>query len=823
MFLENNNLAGDITSGLNPEQMSAVLHDKGPLLILAGAGSGKTRVITHRIAHLVRDLGVSPYRILALTFTNKAAAEMKNRIEGLIGADVGSLWVGTFHSLMVRILRRHIELLGFDRTFIILDTDDQLKVIRSCLDELNLDEKRYPAKALSSAISSAKNELTSAEEFELKSSSSGNFMRTETAKVYKLYQAKLKASSALDFDDILFFAVEIFRKYPDVLEHYRNKFEYILVDEYQDTNHAQYVIVELLAKKHGNLCVVGDDDQSIYAFRGANISNILDFEHDFKGCKVIKLERNYRSTGNILGAANSVIANNKGRKAKELWTSSDEGDLITYLRADNHVAEARFVASEIRRLVDFAGSCKYGDIAVLYRINALSRNFENELMAARIPFKLFGGMRFYERKEIRDIIAYMRLILVGDDMSFDRVVNVPRRGIGDVTKSAVFQAAASSGVSCLEAASDSMNIPELSRSAPKLINFYDLIQSFRYKLDENKMSLAAFFEYVQDESGMIQEIIEQRERDKHEDVKDRVETLKEHLSAVVEFEGQLSADMTGSITESAVIADADADANADATDDEFRDEDDHPITSLRDKLAKYIESISLYIDKDTVADEDDAVKLMTIHSAKGLEFDNVFMVGAEEGIFPGLRSINDLSGEAIEEERRLAYVSITRARKKLYITTAFERMLFGQTQIYPTSRFVLEIPSKYLNEISQRRSYQSQSQSQGPRLEHARQEGSSYFQSTLSKPFRDTVSRSASSPFGRPRNESSSRNAASSDQGDYLKSSDIRKGDIVAHSKFGKGIVRSLVPVANDAIIEIDFDDFGLKKMMVRQAKLSKA
>ena len=817
MFLENNNLAGDITSGLNPEQMSAVLHDKGPLLILAGAGSGKTRVITHRIAHLVRDLGVSPYRILALTFTNKAAAEMKNRIEGLIGADVGSLWVGTFHSLMVRILRRHIELLGFDRTFIILDTDDQLKVIRSCLDELNLDEKRYPAKALSSAISSAKNELTSAEEFELKSSSSGNFMRTETAKVYKLYQAKLKASSALDFDDILFFAVEIFRKYPDVLEHYRNKFEYILVDEYQDTNHAQYVIVELLAKKHGNLCVVGDDDQSIYAFRGANISNILDFEHDFKGCKVIKLERNYRSTGNILGAANSVIANNKGRKAKELWTSSDEGDLITYLRADNHVAEARFVASEIRRLVDFAGSCKYGDIAVLYRINALSRNFENELMAARIPFKLFGGMRFYERKEIRDIIAYMRLILVGDDMSFDRVVNVPRRGIGDVTKSAVFQAAASSGVSCLEAASDSMNIPQLSRSAPKLINFYDLIQSFRHKLDENKMSLAAFFEYVQDESGMIQEIIEQRERDKHEDVKDRVETLKEHLSAVVEFEGQLSADMTGSITESAVIADADADA----TDDEFRDEDDLPITSLRDKLAKYIESISLYIDKDTVADEDDAVKLMTIHSAKGLEFDNVFMVGAEEGIFPGLRSINDLSGEAIEEERRLAYVSITRARKKLYITTAFERMLFGQTQIYPTSRFVLEIPSKYLNEISQRRSYQSQSQ--GPRSGHARQEGSSYFQSTLSKPFRDTVSRSTSSPFGRPRNESSSRDTVSSDQGDYLKSSDIRKGDIVAHSKFGKGIVRSLVPVANDAIIEIDFDDFGLKKMMVRQAKLSKA
>lgn len=796
----------EITEGLNSEQREAVLHDTGPLLILAGAGSGKTRVITHRIAHLVRDLDISPFRILALTFTNKAAAEMRSRIEGLIGSDVGSLWVGTFHSMMVRILRRHIDLLGFDRAFIILDTDDQLKVIRTCLSELDLDEKRFPAKSVLSAISSAKNELAGTEEFEMRSVSSGSYGRSETAKVYKLYQSKLKASSALDFDDILFFAVEIFRKYPDILEHYRDKFEYILVDEYQDTNHAQYVIIELLAKKHGNLCVVGDDDQSIYAFRGANINNILDFEHDFKGCRVIKLERNYRSTGNILGAANSVISNNKGRKSKQLWTSSEEGDLITFLRAADHVAEAHYVASEIRRIVEYAGICRYGDIAVLYRINALSRNFENELMAARIPFKLYGGMRFYERKEIRDIVAYMRLILAGDDLSFDRIVNVPRRGIGDVTKAAVSQSAADQGISCLEICGKSTDIPQLAKAMPRLMSFYDLIRKFRDRLDGNDMSLAEYFEFVQDESGIIQEIIEQREREQHEEVKDRVETLKEHLSAVVEFEAQLEADRNS-------INDTGAGVSFSENEAIYMD-DDTPAADLRGKLERYIESISLYVDKDTVADEDEAVRLMTIHSAKGLEFDYVFLAGAEEGIFPGLRSINDPAGDAIEEERRLAYVSITRARKKLYITTAFQRMLFGQTQIYPVSRFVREIPDKFINEISR-----SRNDSTGMRIDRGAG-GTSYYQSTVSKPFRERVQRAFSDPF---REQSADVKFSTADDSDkYLKASAIRKGDLVSHSRFGKGSVRNIVPVADDAIIEIDFSDLGLKKMMVRQARLTK-
>ncbi|MHB8961584.1 MAG: ATP-dependent helicase, partial [Saccharofermentanales bacterium] len=480
-------LSNDLVKGLNPEQKEAVLHDRGPLLILAGAGSGKTRVITQRIAYLVKYRMVSPYRILAITFTNKAAKEMKTRIESLIGSDVESLWVGTFHSMMVRILRKHIHLLGFDKHFIILDTDDQQRIIKTCLEELGLDDKKYPARMVQSVISNAKNALEDAEEFA--QGAAKEFRQREIAKVYKLYQAKLKAASALDFDDILFFAVEIFREFPDVLDYYRDKFEYILVDEYQDTNHAQYQIVELLAKKHRNLCVVGDDDQSIYSFRGANIRNILDFEKDFKGCKVIKLEQNYRSTRTVLDAANSVIANNKGRKAKKLWTNADAGEPITILRADDQNSEARYVANEISRLVKLAGKCRYGDIAILYRLNALSRNFETELLAAKVPFKILGGMRFFERREIKDLLAYMRMILVGDNLSFLRIINVPRRGIGDVTLAAVSAAAERLGLSFLEAAEKSREIPELAKAWPKLTAFYDLIRRLRDTLAEDRKTL----------------------------------------------------------------------------------------------------------------------------------------------------------------------------------------------------------------------------------------------------------------------------------------------------------------------------------------------
>lgn len=791
-FNNSADLGTELVKGLNPEQKEAVLHDRGPLLILAGAGSGKTRVITQRIAYLVKFRGVSPYRILAITFTNKAAKEMKVRIESLIGSDVESLWVGTFHSMMVRILRKHIDLLGFNKHFIILDSDDQQRVIKSCLEELGLDEKKYPARMVQSIISNAKNALTDATEFA--QSAAKEYREREIAKVYKLYQDKLKAASALDFDDILFFAVEIFRTYPDILEYYRDKFEYILVDEYQDTNHAQYQIVELLAKKHRNLCVVGDDDQSIYSFRGANIRNILDFEQTFKGCKVIKLEQNYRSTKTVLDAANSVIANNKGRKAKKLWTNADQGEPITILRADDQISEARYVAGEINRLVKLAAKCSYGEIAILYRLNALSRNFETELLAAKVPFKILGGMRFFERREIKDLLAYMRIILVGDNLSFLRIINVPRRGIGDVTLAAVSAAAERLGVSFLEAAEKSREIPELSKAWPKLTAFYDLVRKMRDTLAEDKKTLPEYFEYVQEESGIVQEIIEQRE--KKEEVTDRVENLRELISAVIEFDGQLKTIREWQL------------AHSGGEVSPFEDTDYAAVT-ITEKLAGYIESVTLYTDAEEQVEGEEFVKLMTIHSAKGLEFDYVFLVGAEEGLFPGVRTLNEGGGEGLEEERRLAYVSITRARKKLIVTTARNRMLFGQTQCNPVSRFVREIPNQFVEEISQGRS-DTQSAFGNTR-------GVGSYQSTLSKGFSEPA---IILPTLAKKETAASRPA---EAGNFLKPADVKPGDRVVHIKFGNGRILAIVPVADDAIVEIGFDEFGTKKLMLKQARLIRA
>ncbi|MHB1452862.1 MAG: ATP-dependent helicase [Saccharofermentanales bacterium] len=783
--------SAELVKGLNPEQKEAVLHDRGPLLILAGAGSGKTRVITQRIAYLVKYRGVSPYRILAITFTNKAAKEMKNRIESLIGSDVESLWVGTFHSMMVRILRKHIDLLGFDKHFIILDSDDQQRVIKSCLEELGLDEKKYPARMVQSIISNAKNALTDATEFA--QGAAKEYREREIAKVYKLYQDKLKAASALDFDDILFFAVEVFRTYPDILEYYRGKFEYILVDEYQDTNHAQYQIIELLAKKHRNLCVVGDDDQSIYSFRGANIRNILDFEQTFKGCRVIKLEQNYRSTKTVLDAANSVIANNKGRKAKKLWTNADQGEPITVLRADDQISEARYVAGEISRLVKQAATCSYGEIAILYRLNALSRNFETELLAAKIPFKILGGMRFFERREIKDLLAYMRIILVGDNLSFLRIINVPRRGIGDVTLGAVSAAAERLGISYLEAAEKSREIPELSKAWPKLTAFYELIRKLRDTLEEDKKTLPEYFEYVQEESGIVQEIIEQRE--KKDEVTDRVENLRELLSAVIEFDSQMKTVREWQL----------AHGSGEAS---LYEDTDFAAATIKEKLAGYIESVTLYTDAEVQVEGEEFVRLMTIHSAKGLEFDYVFLVGAEEGLFPGVRTLNEGGGEGLEEERRLAYVSITRARKKLIVTTARNRMLFGQTQCNPVSRFIREIPDQFVEEISQGRT-DTQSAFGNTR-------GVGTYQSTLSKGFREPDAILSTLV---KKDSSASRPA---DAGDFLKPADVKTGDKVMHIKFGNGRILAIIPVADDAIVEIGFDEFGTKKLMLKQARLTR-
>ncbi len=799
--------------GLNKEQKEAVLHDQGPLLILAGAGSGKTRVITHRIAYLIKNRGVAPYRILALTFTNKAANEMTERIEALIGEDVRSLWVGTFHSIMARILRRHIELLDYKSNFTIIDSDDQLKLLRDCLKELQIDEDVYTPRLMSSAIGKAKNRLIGPEDFAKRLTKDFGY-KNQVSRLYTLYQKKLKESNALDFDDILFFTVKLFREHQDVLDYYRGKFLYVLVDEYQDTNHAQYAMIELLAQEHGNLCVVGDDDQSIYAFRGANINNILDFEEDFKGCKTIKLERNYRSTGNILGAANKLIANNTERKEKNLWTSSEEGDLITLLHADNQTGEARYIAGEISRLVSLGGA-SYGDIAILYRMNALSRNLENELMAAGVPYRLYGGMRFLDRKEIKDVLAYMRLLIADDDLAFDRIVNVPRRGIGDVTKASVINAALENNISLLEAARISDEIGELAKASGRLKGFASLIEEMRETLDRNDMTLAAFFDYVHDRSGIVEDIISRKSSGPVNDAADRIENLKEHLSAIVEFENQLQENIEALLSERRVGALA-----ADTDTDVFRDEDLKTEYTLREKLEKYLENTALYAAVTDTGSDVGAVSLMTMHSAKGLEFDYVFIVAAEERIFPGERSINEGGQAGLEEERRLAYVSITRAKKKLYITTALSRLLFGQTRMTLLSRFVKEIPREYLAEIGRRRYSADTQQVSGQAVQgrsaistHARHSGFGLGgSSSLSRSFADKLdSRSSKAP---KKKEGSPRG---------LSAGQIKVTDSIMHPKFGKGVVKKLIPAADDAIIEIDFEDFGYKKMLVNQSGLDKA
>jgi len=819
----------DLMKGLNPEQKKAVLHNLGPLLILAGAGSGKTRVITHRIAYLVKNRGVSPYRILAITFTNKAAKEMKNRIEELIGQDVNNMWVGTFHAMLVKVLRQHIDLLGFEKTFTILDSDDQQKVVKQCIAQLNLDEKMYPPRSVHSQISSAKNALIGVEEFT--KDAGKDYRLSAVAKIYALYQSKLKQNGVLDFDDILYYAVILLQKNPEVLEKYQNKFEYILVDEYQDTNHAQYTLIRLLSAKHHNLCVVGDDDQSIYSFRGANIENILNFEKDFKTCEVIKLEQNYRSTSNVLDAANSVIANNKGRKSKKLWTSAQPGDLITFLRSDNQHDEARYVSSEINRLVTKAQCCSYQDIAILYRMNALSRNFESSLLSQGVPFKIYGGMRFFDRKEIKDIMAYLRLIIKGDNMSFERVINVPRRGIGDVTIDAIKTVSQEQGISYLSACAIAKNEPGLSRVWPKLYEFHTLIERLREQANQNTISFPEFFEYVQNESGIVQEIIEQR--DKKNEITDRVENLKELISDAIEFEKniqQLQEVKTYRLVNGEPV--------------DVEDEVKIPET-LYEKLTSYLENTALYSELDNEEQGDNVVKLMTIHSAKGLEFEHVFLVGAEESLFPGSRAIQSGSEEDIEEERRLAYVAITRARKNLVITTARNRMVFGQTQCNPVSRFVKEIPAKYLDEIggsafdkgsavNGKQGMTGFSSTQSPGFAVRQSTGSGGDLSSVSK---STSTFGSSSIFGntdkngkssslfdfnfKSTNGKTQPDASASDA--YLSAKDIKVGDKVAHAKFGKGKILTMLPVADDAILEIQFDGYGTKKLLTKQAKLTRA
>jgi DNA helicase-2/ATP-dependent DNA helicase PcrA len=733
----------ELLEGLNPQQKEAVLHTEGPLLVLAGAGSGKTRVITHRIAYLIQEKGVAPWSILSLTFTNKAAREMRDRIEALIGARVLDIWSGTFHSCCVRILRREIERIGFNRDFVIYDTGDQETLIKDCLQRLGYNDRNFPPKQVLAYIGRAKDELISPEAYSI--NAAYDFRMRKISDIYTLYQKKLKANNALDFDDILLHTLNIFDKNPDVLAYYQDKFKYILVDEYQDTNTAQYILVSMLAKKHRNICVVGDDDQSIYGWRGANMQNILDFEKHFHGCRVIKLEQNYRSTERILDAANNVIKNNYGRKPKLLWTKNLTGEPVYVYKAFDERDEADFTAGMVRNAVA-RGDNNYGDFAVLYRINAQSRVFEDSFMKMGIPYRIIGAHKFYDRKEIKDIIAYLRVVNnPHDDISLKRIVNVPRRGIGKVTLDRAEQLAYDNGVSIYSILLEASKLSELTRASAKIKSFTDMLVKLRSLAEY--LDLTELIKSVIDQSGIIKEL----EQEDTIEAKTRIENIREFQSVVLDFVRN--------------------------------SEEEDP--GLNDFLAH----VSLIADVDTMADEQDRVVLMTMHSAKGLEFPIVFLAGMEEGVFPSYRSIGEES--EMEEERRLCYVGITRAREKLFLTFTKSRTLFGNTTYNRQSRFIDEIPEDLLKYIS---------------------ENSDLIKSDVRKSVTNQISA----------DEWKQRTAS------FIKAAELNTDELVAgtrvlHKKFGVGTITAREPEGSDFKLEIDFDQFGMKRLLASYAKLKSA
>ena len=731
---------------LNREQQEAVLHVDGPLLILAGAGSGKTRVLTYRIAHLIDECGVNPWNILAITFTNKAAGEMRERVDKIVGYGSESIWVSTFHSTCVRILRRYIDRLGYDTNFTIYDTEDQKTVMKSVCQKLQLDSKLYKERMLLNVISHAKDEYISPNEFLLEAK--GDFRQEKIAQAYVEYQKELKKNNALDFDDLLVKTVELFQSCPDVLEYYQNRFRYIMVDEYQDTNTVQFKFISTLARQYRNLCVVGDDDQSIYKFRGANIRNILDFEKVFPDAKVVKLEQNYRSTQNILNAANGVIANNRGRKEKALWTENEQGEPILFQQFQNGYEEAEYVSGEISKKVR-KGEAEYQDFAVLYRTNAQSRLFEEKFLYANIPYKIVGGVNFYSRKEIKDILAYLKTIDNGkDDLAVRRIINVPKRGIGNVTLAKVQAYADSRDISFFEALEEAGEIPGLGKAALKIQPFVHLIHEMRLSLAD--MSMQDLIQAILDKTGYAEDL-------KNEDTDEseaRLENIDEFINKAVTYE-------------------------------EGAEEPN---------LSGFLEEVALVADIDSVENGDNRVLLMTLHSAKGLEFPYVYLAGMEDGLFPSYMSIAaDDPTEEIEEERRLCYVGITRAMKELTITCARCRMVRGETQYNNVSRFVREIPS----ELLARKSVMPRE----PKKPEVPQ---------------NTSYQKAKEAFRTKTFDPQQFKVVKADKLDYT------VGDQVSHVKFGKGIVLEITEGGRDYEVKVDFERFGVKKMFASFAKLKK-
>ncbi len=765
----------ELINGLNDRQKEAVLATDGPCLVIAGAGSGKTKVLTHKIAYDIES-GIKPWNILAITFTNKAANEMKERIEKLIGDAAKDLWMGTFHSICVRILRRYIDRIGYKTDFVIFDTSDQKTLIKECLKALKVDDKIFTDRGVLSEISNGKNEMLEPKAYGVKYS--GDFRKEKIAEIYELYQRRLRENNAIDFDDIINFTIKILSENPDVLDYYTEKFKYILVDEYQDTNKAQFTLVSLLASKYGNVTAVGDNDQGIYSFRGADISNILNFERDFPGTRIIKLEQNYRCTGNILKAANAVIKHNENKYDKKLWTENEEGHLPCIYCGEDEYDEGRYIVEQINHLKT-EEYYKNSDFTILYRMNAQSRAIEDILMREGIPYKVIGGLKFYERKEIKDIIAYLRLIHnSADNLSLKRIINEPKRGIGKTSIDQIQEISDKTGNSMYEIIRNAQEYG-LTRVYSNSRDFIEQMEYLKSKKDELKIS--DLIKETLNKTGYTKAL----ENENSVEAETRIENLEEFLTVAIEFEEE-SADNT---------------------------------------LAEFLENITLSSDIDGMEDQDDSVTLMTLHSAKGLEFPVVFLVGMEEGIFPGYKSIGE--PQALEEERRLFYVGITRAKQYLYLTCAKHRTIFGSTSYNQVSRFVKEIPEELLEgyaEVVERKSVDKEEfKDYGYRWSYGKGQTVKTFK--MSEEDKSAVAKTieeqgAKSEYQFRTAESFLNSIKQNNQTNDVDLSKYQVGQRVYHKKFGEGTIMKLEQEGNDIKVDLEFDKVGHKRLMAKFAGL---
>lgn len=769
----------ELIEGLNNKQKEAVLETEGPCLVIAGAGSGKTKVLTHKIAYLIAEKNIAPWNILAITFTNKAASEMKERIENLVGDVAKDIWMGTFHSICVRILRKYIDRIGFDSSFLIFDTQDQRTLVKECLKALNIDDKMFTDRSVLSEISNAKNEMLEPIQYSVKYQA--DFRKAKIGEIYSLYQKRLKENNALDFDDIINYTIKILTENPDVLEYYTEKFKYVLVDEYQDTNKAQFTLVTILASKYGNITVVGDNDQGIYSFRGADISNILNFEKDFPGTKIIKLEQNYRCTGNILKAANYVIKNNETKYEKKLWTENEEGKLPEIYQGDDEYDEARYIVEQINTLKR-EEYFKYSDFSILYRMNSQSRAIEDILLREDIPYKVIGGLKFYERKEIKDTIAYLRLIAnQSDNISLKRIINEPKRGIGKTSLDNIEEISQKAGISMYEVIKHADQYG-LNRVFVNSREFVELIEDLRNKKEETQIS--ELIKMVLNKSGYTKAL----ELENTVEAESRLQNLDELLTVAMEFE------------------------------EEFAE----------NSLNEFLESITLSSDVDNLEESAESVTLMTLHSAKGLEFPVVFLVGMEEGIFPGYKSIGE--PKELEEERRLFYVGITRAKQYLYLTCAKHRTIFGSTSYNAISRFVKEIPEELLEGYSQINGNKEETFEDS---NYGWAYGTNYSGKVKTYKFNETesnynVAGSISTP--KAQNVDNNSGFAFRTAESFLNSinkpkqevdiSKYKAGMRVYHKKFGEGTINSIEQEGEDAKVDINFDKAGHKRLMAKYAGL---